>query len=384
MIYLDSAATTLQKPAAVRRAVMTALRCGGNAGRGGHEGEAYSDRVIFECRNELAELFGAESPERICFTFNATHALNTAINAVTKPGMRVLISGYEHNAVRRPLLRRRDVETVVVTSPLFEPEVFLYKLESELRRGADAAVLTHVSNVFGYILPIERADELCAEYGVPLIIDASQSAGVLPLDVGALKAARFVCMPGHKSLYGPQGTGVLICAGEDFDSPPPDPLLYGGTGGDSRAEGMPEYLPERLEAGTQNIHGIAGLLEGVRFVRRMGTGNILRHERSMAERLCDALALHPRVRVYRAQGFFCQTGVISFTVHGVSCERTAEMLAEEGIAVRAGLHCAPLAHESAGTPDGTVRISPSIFTRNADVEAAARALIRISAQKNSV
>ena len=382
MIYLDNAATTMHKPAQVRRAVSEALHRGGNAGRGGHSGEAYSDRVLFECRDEIATLFGLAEPERVVFTMNATHALNIAINSLVRPGMRVLISGYEHNAVRRPLLakeRAGEIETVVLRSPLFEPEVFLYKLEAELRRGAGLVVMTHVSNVFGYILPVERADELCAEHGVPLIVDASQSAGVLELNAAALRATRYLCMPGHKGLYGPQGTGALVCVGDRYEEEPPEPLMFGGTGGDSRAEGMPDYLPERVEAGTQNVHGIAGLREGVRFVRRTGTARILAHEREMARRIISGLALYPRVRVFAAPGLFCQTGVLSLVVRGVSCERTAELLAAEGIAVRAGQHCAPLAHDSAGTGrEGSVRLSPSVFTKPSEADAAVRALARIA------
>ncbi len=365
MIYLDNAATTLPKPRRVLRAVEEALRRGGNAGRGGHAGEEYAGAVFYRCRKALSELFGLDAPERIIFTMNATHALNLAIGSLAKPGMRFLISGYEHNAVRRPLLARRDsMKTTVVTSPLFEPEVLLFKFSEALRRGADAVVCTHVSNVFGYQLPVERLDALCAEYGVPLIIDASQSAGVLPLDCGALRAARFVCMPGHKGLYGPQGTGALLCLGDQTT-----PLLFGGTGSDSRADGMPSYLPERLEAGTGNLPGIAGLLAGVEFVRRRGPEAILDHERKMIQRLADGLLFTPGLRCFTAPGFFCQAGVLSIEIHELSPEAAAKRLAEAGIAVRAGLHCAPLAHDSAGTgAHGTLRLSPSAFTTPREID----------------
>ena len=370
MIYLDNAATTLPKPRPVRHAVSKALRKGGNAGRGSHSGESWASGIFYDCRKELAALFGLDDPERVVFTSNATHALNLAIGAVAKPGRRILISGYEHNAVRRPLLARPEVETVVVRSPLFEPEVLLWKFADELRRGADAVVCTHVSNVFGYILPVERLDALCAAYDVPLILDASQSAGVLPLDCSRLRATRFIAMPGHKGLYGPQGTGALLCLSGEIE-----PLLYGGTGGDSRAKGMPAYLPERLEAGTGNLPGIAGLLAGVRFVRRRGLDKILAHERDIARQIAEGLALRPNLRCFTSPGFFCQTGVLSIEPLSVSAEEAAEKLVSAEIAVRAGLHCAPLAHDSAGTGErGTLRLSPSVFTTPRQAEQAVEAL----------
>ncbi len=363
MIYLDSAATTLQKPPEVARAVMRAMRESANAGRG--EGSGYADGVLIECRKEAAALFGAR-PEQVVFCFNATHALNIAINTLARGARRCVISGYEHNAVRRPLLSLRGagLETAVVRSPLFEPEFFLYELERELERGADFAVITHVSNVFGFVLPIERADEICAEHGVPLIIDASQSAGCISLDLSKLKATRFVGMPGHKGLYGPQGTGLLICLGDA------EPFLYGGTGQDSRSEDMPDYLPERLEAGTQNTHGIAGLIEGIRFVRSRTPEGILAHEQAMVRRILRGLETCPRVKTYAAPHLFCQSGVLSMEVRGKASEDVAEALAAQGIVTRAGLHCAPLAHETAGTSErGTLRVSPSAFStvRDADI-----------------
>lgn len=393
MIYLDNAATTQHKPASVHRAVAAALRSGGNAGRG--EASGYADNVLLDCRKEAAELFRARA-EQVAFTFNATHALNVAINTLAtealarkrdlhplagKPRATALISGYEHNAVRRPLLARRGagLGTVVVRTPLFEPEHFLWSFERALERGADFAVCTHVSNVFGYILPIERVDALCERYGVPLVIDASQSAGVVPLDLSALRATRFVCMPGHKGLYGPQGTGLLICLGDA------EPLLYGGTGQDSRSESMPDYLPERVEAGTQNMHGIAGLLEGIRFVRRRTPERILEHERAFTRRLLDELRVLPRLKPYAARGMAHQTGVLSLGLREPSGKGSPEALAEalmrRGIATRAGLHCAPLAHETAGTAErGTLRISPSAFTRMSEVDALADALKRSLAE----
>lgn len=379
MIYLDNAATSLRKPPDVMRAVEAALRNGGNAGRGANGVSGYASDIIFECRKLAGALFGFENIENIAFTLNATHALNIAINSLVrelgrkKDRLRAVISGYEHNAVYRPLMALEEkVDTQVVASPLFEPEVFLHKLEDALRQGADLVVCTHVSNVFGYILPVDRIDALCEKYGVPLIIDASQSAGCLPIDMSAFRAVRFVCMPGHKGLYGPQGTGIIISTGEV------EPLIHGGTGTDSRNAAMPEYLPERLEAGTQNLPGIAGLCEGIRFVARMGVDKILEHERNLISLIAAELDVFPNIKLYMAEKLFCQTGVLSVGFREDDPEKVAEVLDRRGIALRAGLHCAPLAHGSAGTLDGgTLRISPSAFTTQREAGMFVRELRRV-------
>jgi selenocysteine lyase/cysteine desulfurase len=369
LLYLDNAATTLVKPPAVRKAAARAIRKCGNTGRGGHEASKHAAEVVFECRVLAARLFDVDSPERIIFTHNATHALNIAINSVVSscPGAqgsssrRVLISGYEHNSVLRPLLARKEegIETVPVCSPPFEPELFLHDLENEMDRGADAVVCTHVSNVFGYILPVERVDSMCAERGIPLVIDASQSAGCLAIRSRSLRACRFICMSGHKGLMGPQGTGILICLDDDVR-----PFMFGGTGSDSKNTLMPDYLPDRLEAGTLNVPGIAGLAEGIRFVLKLGEGRILEHEREFTGRVIAGLEIMPKVKVFRSERLFCQTGVLSITLRGGNCEDAVAMLAARGICVRAGLHCSPLAHKSAGTLNtGTLRISPSALNR---------------------
>jgi len=378
MIYLDNAATTLKKPPSVTKAMVAAMQNGANAGRGGHEGGRYAEKVYLDCRIAAARLFGLENPENVVFTCNATHALNIAVASVVKRGMRVVCSGYEHNAAYRPLVAKRNenVETAVVHSPLFEPEVFLYKLENELRLGADAVVCTHVSNVFGYVLPIERVDALCYAKGIPLIIDASQSAGCIELDAKKLKAAHFIAMPGHKGLYGPQGTGLLLNLRGITK-----PLIYGGTGGDSINEGMPEYLPERLEAGTGNLPGIAGLLEGIRFVEKAKPTQILSHEKTLVGLLAAKFSAYPQVKVYAAEKLFCQTGVLSFNVRGADSETVATEFATYGFAVRAGLHCAPLAHKSAETLEtGAVRASVSWFARPWEINAFAEACGKIARQ----
>ena len=368
MIYLDSAATTMQKPASVARASAWAMEHLASPGRGGHRPAMAAAETAFACREEAAKLFHVSQPERVVFTFNATHGLNIAIGTLAKPGSRVVISGYEHNAVTRPLHGIPELELRVARGPLFDPQATLEAFRRELDRGADLAVCTHVSNVFGFILPVEEIADLCREKGVALIVDASQSAGCLPLDFEALGAA-FVAMPGHKGLYGPQGTGILLC-GMD-----PKPLLAGGTGSESRLQTMPAFLPDRLEAGTHNMPGLAGLLEGLRFLRRRGVENIAAQESLLIRHLGEGMERIPGARVFLAQDPMAQSGVLSFQMEGWDCEALGDALGERGFALRAGLHCAPLAHESAGTLEqGTVRASLSVFNTHRETEKLLRTL----------
>lgn len=372
MIYFDAAATTLEKPEQVRRAAASAINSMSSPGRGGHPAARRAEETAYLCRSEAAALFGVKKPENVIFTFNATHALNIAIQTLVCPGSRVLISGYEHNAVTRTLHMMPDVTVTAVQTPLFCPDEAAEAFEQAICRGTDAVICNHVSNVFGFILPVERIAQSCRHHGVPLIVDASQSAGVVPVRLDELGAA-FLAMPGHKGLYGPQGTGLLLSGSEDVQ-----PILFGGTGSASRRQDMPEDLPDRLEAGTHNMPGIAGLLEGIRFVRRTGLDRIGRHEQGLCALAARKLRQIPGVSVFAAEDPSCQSGVLSFTVEGRDCEELGAVLGRRGVAVRSGLHCAPLAHETAGTLDtGTVRVSFSAFNSPAQVERFAAILRQI-------
>ena len=362
MIYLDSAATTLQKPASVSAAAAEAIGKMASPGRGGHPAAMLAADTAYRCRCAAAELFHVPDPSCVIFTFNATHGLNIAVRSLVRPGSRVLISGYEHNAVTRALASVPNVSLRAAASPLFDRPAALAAFEAKLDKDTDAVICTHVSNVFGAIMPIEEIADLCAKKHVPLIIDASQSAGVLPIDFQALGAA-FIAMPGHKGLYGPQGTGLLLC-GETA----PTPVLYGGTGSDSIRQSMPPFLPDALEAGTHNMPGIAGLLEGLNFVRRMGTERIRRHENKMISLAVKELAGRSGIELFYSDDPESQTGVLSLRIRGVGCEEAGERLGAAGYAVRAGLHCAPLAHKTAGTiGTGTVRVSVSAFNTEAEM-----------------
>ena len=362
MIYLDCAATTFQKPPSVAAAMQEALSTMSSPGRGGHRAAMLAAETAFACRSELAEMFHLKNPENVVFTLNATHALNIAIKTLVPPGGRAVISGYEHNAVTRPLAALH-ADVAVAGGPLFQPQAVKESFNRLIVPGTSAVICNHVSNVFGFVQPLEDIAAICRARRVPLIVDASQSAGILPLNMAALGAA-FIAMPGHKGLYGPQGTGVLLCG----EGVPVRTLLEGGTGSMSIQQEMPDFLPDRLEAGTHNMPGITGLLAGIRFVRQRGEAAICQRERQLALVAANGLRIIPGFPVYALPGLRSQIGVLSFTVEGKDVEDIGTALSNQDIAVRTGIHCAPLAHRSAGTLDtGTVRLSFSDFNTMEEV-----------------
>ena len=344
MIYLDYGATSFHKPVSVKNAMVDALARCANPGRGGYSAAMEASRRIYRCRELAGALFHCK-PEQVVLTSNCTHGLNMAIRTLVKPGSTVVISGFEHNAVTRPLYGL-GARVKVAGRRLFDPADTLESFEKALKEGAEVAVFTHVSNVFGYCLPVAQLSSMCKAYGIPFVIDAAQSAGAREIDMEAL-GADFIAMPGHKGLLGPQGTGLLLC-GRTVE-----PLLQGGTGSQPVLRQMPEELPERGEAGTQNVPGIAGLAAGLEYVSQIGVTEIGKREEQQGKRCVEGLE-KLGFRVFSGGN---QGGTVSFVPEG-DCEETAEKLALMGIAVRAGLHCAPLAHESAGTLEsGTVRVS---------------------------
>lgn len=361
MIYFDSAATTLQKPRAVSAAVASAIGNLTTPGRGEHSASRMASEKMLALRTLASKMFDVSSPENVVLTMNATHALNLAIKSLVSPGDTVVISGYEHNAVTRPLHAIGDVTVRVVNGQLFNADQMAEGFEKAVDGDVKAVICTHVSNAFGYVLPIDDIAAICKKHGIPLIVDASQSAGILPVRLGAWGAA-YVAMPGHKGLYGPQGTGLLLCGNGRL----PDPLLQGGTGSLSRLQEMPDFLPDRMEAGTQNVHGAAGLLEGLRFVSGFVPGRIARYEGHLISMLADGLRRKKNYRVFHSGD---DMSVLSVTHNSLVPEELSEKLAEKGVATRAGLHCAPLAHLSAGTGQtGTLRLSASVFNTEAEVE----------------
>ena len=368
MIYLDNGATSFHKPAAVYEAVLNAMHRCANPGRGGYPAAEEASRTLFACREAASTLFDC-LPEQVVLTGNCTHGLNIAIHSLIKPGSRVVVSGFEHNAVVRPLYAL-GVKLTVAGRKLFDWDDTLREFEKALDMGQDAAVFTHVSNVFGYILPVEEMARMCRERHVPFILDAAQSAGSLPVKLKGL-GAEFIAMPGHKGLLGPQGTGLLLCAHGG------EPLLRGGTGSASLSREMPADLPERLEAGTMNVPGYAGLTAGMEYLIKRGPDAVFQREHRQLLRCVSGL---------RAQGWKVfagehQAATLSF-LPDMDCEEAAAILAGKGIALRAGLHCAPLAHESAGTLEtGTVRISFGHMSTDAKTDRLLRAAAELKAAK---
>ncbi|MEA4920592.1 MAG: aminotransferase class V-fold PLP-dependent enzyme [Clostridiaceae bacterium] len=377
MIYFDSAATTLQKPAIVHKAVESAMLSCGNPGRSGHKAAMYASKVVYDAREQIADFFGMNEPERVVFTCNATHALNIAIKSQLKDGGHVVISGYEHNSVARPLEAMPNVTYTVAHTPVFDSETAFEEITAAVREDTVCIITTHVSNVFGFVMPIERLDSFCGEKHIKLIIDASQSAGVLKINASDLKNTSFICMPGHKSLYGPQGTGILLCCNTDKLYS----LMQGGTGSDSRSLIQPEMLPDLFESGTLNVCGIAGLAEGVKYITKRGLSEIEQCEKDLARRLVVKLRDIKGITVYYDRLNHC--GPISITADNIPSEDLCGMLAEKGFCLRGGLHCSPLAHKSAGTlKEGTARVSFSIFNNVREVDLFALELKKImSSQK---
>ena len=361
MIYLDNAATTYPKPPQVIRAVDEAMRrYGANPGRAGHKMSMETAEELYRCRTEVAEFFHAPGPECVAFTLNCTLAINLVLKGVLKPGDHVVTSNLEHNAVMRPL-RALQEKGVTYTEAQVVPgdnDATVDAFRKALRANTKLIVCTHVSNVWGIRLPIERLAALGHEYGIPIAIDCAQSAGVLPIN---MEECRFdyLCIASHKGLYAPMGTGILVTPhGASLAT-----LIEGGTGTASISLDQPETMPDRLESGTVNVPGIAGIRAGIRFVKSKGIERIYRHELGLVQALYRSLSQMEAIQLYTpepVEPYFAP--VLSFNVKDVSSETVAQKLNTAGIAVRAGLHCAPRAHESFGALEqGAVRVCPAAF-----------------------
>jgi cysteine desulfurase family protein len=369
-IYLDNGATSFPKPPAVAEAMSRfTLEVGGSPGRSGHRRSQEAARVVFACREAVASLIGAPDSRRIAFTLNATQALNTALYGILRPGDRVLTTSMEHNSTMRPLrdLERRGVITLEVLACDGAGRLDLAALEQALRSRPRLLAAVHASNVSGTILPLREVGALTRAAGTLLLIDAAQSAGAIPIDVAA-DGIDLLAFTGHKALFGPQGTGGLW-AREGVE---PEPLFRGGTGSNSELEEQPMFWPDRLESGTPNGVGLAGLLAGVSFIAGTGLGVIRRREQALTRRLLEGLNAIPGARVYGPDPSEERAPIVSVTFAGL-VPSEAGFLLEEGFGVqtRVGLHCAPAAHRTIGTfPQGTVRFSPGFFTTEADIDAA--------------
>lgn len=361
MIYFDNAATSYPKPPAVRRALEAAVtEFGGNPGRGAHRLSLAAAEMIYDCRAELAEFFGIDAPERIVFTAGATMALNLAIFSRVRRGMHILISDREHNAVLRPVLRLAK-EGIAEYDIYPTKENTVDAIRERLRPNTGIVIACHVSNVSGFTPPLEEIAALCRSRGISMIVDAAQSAGHIPIDLGRIPCDAF-CAPAHKGLLGVAGCGFAIL--DRTDGLPP--FLSGGSGTSSLSPDMPDALPERYEAGTLPTPAIAALRAGIAYLRGYGVERIAEEENALRRRILEGLSVIPGIRLYEPE---CQGGLLAFTHRTLSPERIARLLDEREICVRAGYHCAPLAHRTLGTPSGgCVRISIGNGNRPSDGE----------------
>ena len=367
MIYLDNSATTYPKPFSVRQIMCNApVFYGANPGRGGYKMSNITALKVYEVREQIAEMFGAVSEENVVFTLNCTHALNIAIKGLAKKDGHAVTSCLEHNSVMRPLttLKSSGMFDFDVATVYENDDETVKSFESKIRHNTCFIVCTYASNVFGDILPIEKIGKLAQKYKIPLIVDAAQAAGVIDIDINRDNIS-CLCMPGHKGLYGPAGTGVLILS-EDCN---PETLIEGGTGSESKNLLQPSFLPDRFESGTQNISGILALGEGVKFVKKIKTENIRRHEAELTERLFHNFPNSESVIVYNNFSKEKFVPILSFNINYFTGEDTASLLAKENIAVRGGFHCNPAAHDFYKTSyKGTARVSFSVFNTKNDVD----------------
>ena len=367
MIYLDNAATTFPKPASVVRAVSNAcLTYGANPGRGGHKLSERAGEEVYLCRQKLASMFSCDV-ERTVFTLNCTHSLNTAIKGVLKKGDHVITSCLEHNSVLRPLefLRQNGVITydVAEVAPQND-EITLRNFEKLINPRTKMIICTYASNVFGTVLPIKSLSELCRKKNLIFAVDCAQSAGIFRIDMEK-DGIDIVCAPGHKGLFGPMGTGVLMFSKEiEIRS-----LLQGGTGSLSLHKSQPELYPDALESGTVNLPGIAGLSAGLDFIRSVGGEEAIhKKERHLMNVLKNELKEVKNITVYDDMHGEVFAPTLSISVDGMHSEQAAQLLDEMNIAVRAGYHCSYLAHTSRNTAKfGTVRVSPSFFNSEKDI-----------------
>lgn len=371
MIYLDNAATTLRKPPAVAEAVLEAMGSFGNSGRGAYGEALDAGRCIYETRLLLGELFRCPA-DHVCFTPNSTAALNTAIAGLLSPGDHVISTDWEHNSVLRPLYRFRAQGGSVDFLPADrQGRLDLDQLPALLQRETKAVVCTHASNLTGDVVDLSRVGSFCRRHGLLFVLDASQTAGVLPIDMEAL-GIDVLCFTGHKSLLGPQGTGGLcVRPGVEIR-----PLLTGGTGVQSYRETQPEAYPTRLEAGTLNGHGLAGLRAALLFRKEVGQEVILRHETALARRFYDRVRDIPGIRLYGNFESPLRAPIVALNLADADSGAVADALWERwGIAVRPGAHCAPRLHRALGTEEqGAVRFSWSYFNTAEETDAAAAAL----------
>ena len=366
MIYFDNAATTFPKPREVTAAVAHHMEAhGGNPGRGAHPLALAAAEAVYDTRSEIASFFGGSKPENVVFTQNATHALNLAIFGTVRAGDHILISNMEHNSVFRPVaeLCRRGMASYSVFDALGSEKETLAGIKKLLRPNTRVLICTHASNICPKLLPLAAISRFCRERGILHIADVSQSAGIYPVTVG--EHADIICAPGHKGLYGPQGTGFCLFA-DGFDFARLSPSVFGGNGVGSAKPEMGRVPPESFEAGTLPAPAIAGLCRGVRFVKRLGIENIRAHESAISKKIRAFLLRCDGVTVYLP--YEKSGSTLLLNAGGVNSAELAARLSARGVCTRAGMHCAPLAHEALGTGGEALRLSFSAFNTEKEAD----------------
>ena len=382
-VYLDNAATSHPKPESVYQAVQETLRYGGTAGRGTHQQTMAADRLVFETREKLCHLFNGDDSSRFIFTPNATTAINQALFGLLKSGDRVVTTSMEHNAVVRPLrqLQSCGVDIEVVAADSKTGLVSRAALQSAcLEKPTRLLLVNHCSNVTGTLQPLSGVGEWCRGHNIVFMVDGAQTAGSIPVDLRGLAVDLFAA-PGHKGLLGPQGTGFLYIR----DGLQINPYIFGGTGNNSRSDQQPEHLPERLESGTLNLPGLAGLHASLQYLQEVGVAIVRQRETGLTTQIIDGLKTIDNVVVYGPESPLERGNVVSFNLLSCDPGEVGFILDQQHqILVRTGLHCAPAAHQTLGTfPAGTVRVSPGYFTTDSDIDYFLAAVLTLSRQKCS-
>lgn len=372
MIYLDNAATTLKKPPEVTDAIIHSLTTMGNSGRGVHQGSLDSARMIFQTRYKLAKLFHAPNPKQIVFTANATDSLNIAIQGLIHPGEHVITTSMEHNSVLRPLfhLEEKGTELTVIPTDL-QGRIDYQKISEAIQKNTKAIVITHASNLTGNLIDLEKVSDITKAHNLLLIVDASQTAGVIPIDVTSLQIDA-LCFTGHKSLLGPQGTGGLYLR----ENTEIHPLKFGGTGSDTYNKKQPENMPTKLEAGTLNGHGIAGLSAALDYLEKKGIDRIFQEEQALMIYFYENIRKMEGITIYGDFSTYNRCPIVSLNLLDMdSSEISDRLYTDFNIATRSGGHCAPLMHESLQTTNqGAVRFSFSHYNTISEIQLAIDAL----------
>ncbi len=369
MIYLDNSATSFPKPKSVSNAVNSAINIyGANPGRSGHKLAMKSSKEIYTCRECVAEFFNAKSVENVVFTLNCTHAINIVVKGFLKSGDHVVISDLEHNSVVRPLQSLSKKDITYTTAKIYEEDndKTINSFRSAINRNTKLVICIHSSNVWGVMSPIDRIGALCKEYRINFMVDASQTAGTEKIDVQNSNID-FLCTAGHKGLYGPMGTGLLITDKHQHL----ETIVEGGTGNSSILLEQPDFMPDKLESGTPNLVGIVGLHEGIKFINKISIDEIKKKDMQLITKLYDNLMNISKVELYtQRHKTEYHSPILSFNINDLESEIVAQYLNNNyNIALRAGLHCSPLAHKAYNTLEkGSIRVSPSYFNTMKDIE----------------